>query len=141
MTWRSRITQIRSLDEVPQRPPDQRNVEPRGYVRLRWKVGVGEYLECYEHRLVAGFPDAHVHHHNEVKDDNSRSNLMSLSNADHQAAHALVDDRRIAQLYLSGLSTQKVAQKIGCDPATAWRSLRRSGTPTRTRREAALLNV
>jgi hypothetical protein len=139
MTWTARITSIRALDQVPQRPPDQRNVDGRGYVRLRWKIGIGHYLECYEHRLVAGFPDAHVHHVNESKGDNGMSNLQPLSPGEHTREHNLViDGALVVALYRTGMSTQRIARSIGHDPSAVWRSLKRSGEPTRNHTEAAV---
>jgi len=130
------IRQITSLDEVPPYPPKRYTSGP--YVRLRWKVGPYSYVECYEHRLLAGFPPEIVHHQNENKQDNTAGNLQDLTRAEHMREHhQLADDALITRLYLSGLSTYEVAGAVGLDPSTVWRSLRRSQTPTRSRREAA----
>lgn len=96
---------IRTLthgDVIPQGQP-RRYQNAAGYVRLRWLVAVDEYVEVYEHRLVAGMPDAdlHVHHLNRDRADNRRDNLLVLSAAEHGLLHAREDrgeyDRRLAE--------------------------------------------
>lgn len=78
---------------MPEGQP-KRYLNDAGYVRLRWKVGVEEYVEVYEHRLVAGMPpeEMHVHHRNRVRADNRAENLQVLTFEEHRALH-LDEDR------------------------------------------------
>jgi hypothetical protein len=89
---RSRIgeTSIRQLkpgEPMPDGEPRRYTSDSRGYVRLRWKVGKGEYVETYEHRLVAGIPDADVHHRDGRKGNNDSGNLSPLSKTEHAREH------------------------------------------------------
>src|SRR5258707_5551616 len=72
------IRTLRADEPIPAGEP-RRYKDGRGYVRLRWLVGHAEYVEEYEHRLVAGRPDAEVHHLNGNKADNGRENLLILT--------------------------------------------------------------
>lgn len=83
----SRIRQLKPGEPVPEGEPRRYTSDSRGYVRLRWRVGKGEYVETYEHRLIAGLPAAEVHHDNEVKDDNRPENLHVLGKSEHAAEH------------------------------------------------------
>jgi HNH endonuclease len=84
---RTKIRQLKPSEPRPEGEPKRYTSDKRGYVRLRWKVGPAEYVEVYEHRLIAGVPDADVHHENEDKSDNDPSNLHQLSHADHARLH------------------------------------------------------
>lgn len=89
---------IRELTDISDTP----NGEPKryknaiGYIRLRWKVGKGEYVEAYEHRFVMGLPakNLEVHHINHVKDDNRPDNLVILSKVDHAKLHAKLNQKK-----------------------------------------------
>jgi hypothetical protein len=108
---RATIRQITTLDQVPPFPP-RRYRSSHGYIRLRWRIGPWTYLECYEHRLAAGFPPP---------------------------ARPAIDDAVVARHYATGLSTGQIARLLGATPAGVWRSLRRSGTPIRSHTQAAAL--
>jgi 5-methylcytosine-specific restriction protein A len=84
----TKIRQLKPGDPIPDGVPRRYKSDPRGYVRLRWKVGKGEYVETYEHRLAVGLPEGDVHHENEVKDENTQENLRVMSKADHAREHA-----------------------------------------------------
>jgi transcriptional regulator with XRE-family HTH domain len=131
---------IRSLapgEPLPSTAP-RRYYNAQGYVRLRWRDGDG-YVECYEHRAVMGNPaGVHVHHRNGIRDDNRPENLEALDAALHLGQH--YDDRRIddalaAELYLDGMTTTAVGERLGVTATTITRSLQRSGVPTRSRLE------
>lgn len=96
---RAVIRSLRPGDPIPEGTP-RRYKSSHGYVRLRWLVGPQEYVETYEHRLVAGLPEADVHHRDSVKHNNDPANLAVLSKEDHAAHHALdvsVRSRRITE--------------------------------------------
>jgi DNA-binding CsgD family transcriptional regulator len=157
MTAKVTYRQLQAGDELPTGAP-RRYGDGRGYIRLRWKIGVRSYVEAYEHRLVAGLPDCHVHHENEDKGDNHPSNLTPLSPGDHLRTHgvrhaamiaggaAAPDARytakaamwlRIAELYREGHSTPELGEQFGLDASTVLRGLRAMGVQTRDMAEAA----
>jgi len=89
---RSRMGSIRTLrrdEEVPNEEP-RRYRSGSGYIRLRWKVSTNNYVEEYEHRIVAGRPPEwmHVHHLNGDKTDNRLENLQVMTPTEHQQLHA-----------------------------------------------------
>ena len=65
-------TKVTRLTDVPDRPPNIRHTDKRGYTLLKWRTGRNTYLWCYEHQLVAGLPSGHLHVHH--KDGNTRNN-------------------------------------------------------------------
>jgi DNA-binding CsgD family transcriptional regulator len=69
---------------------------------------------------------AHVHHVNEVKDDNRPSNLAPLEPAEHAALHGH-DPAPYVALHSQGLNTVEIADALGSNPGTVWRILRRAG--------------
>lgn len=93
MTLKKGIRSIRSMDEVPAGTP-RRYRSAAGYVRLRWRVGPGRYVEAYEHRLVMQFPPADVHHRDGSKDNNDPRNLEPLSRVEHARRHAHIERMR-----------------------------------------------
>lgn len=90
-------------EETPDGEP-KRYLNDAGYARLRWLVGPQQYVEVYEHRLVAGLPPAEmdVHHRNRVRDDNRPENLVVLTRSEH----ALLHQREDAEKYAAALSAR-----------------------------------
>lgn len=94
----STIRQLQRGEAVPTSTP-RRYPNRDGYIRLRWKVGIQQYVEVYEHRVVDGIvTDAeHVHHDNLVRHDNEPGNLVELTADEHNQLHA--DMRRGQRTY------------------------------------------
>ena len=88
---RATIRTLRADEPVPVGEP-RRYKNGSGYVRLRWKVGPQQYVETYEHRLIAGLPAGEVHHRDHTRDNNDPANLQVLTkhaHAEHHGAHPL----------------------------------------------------
>ncbi|GGH33995.1 HNH endonuclease [Microbacterium album] len=108
------IRTLRAGDPIPAGEP-RRYLTGAGYIKLRWKVGVEDYVEVYEHRFVMGMPDddLQVHHRNRGRRDNRPENLVVLSAAEHRALHDAEDrpefERRMAERggYRSRAAQQK----------------------------------
>ena len=125
---------LRAGDPIPTTEP-ARYEEKKGYVVLTWKVGPNEYVRTHEHRLIAGFPDAHVHHKNHDKADNVRDNLEPLSASDHARLHAAqrLDRAEAARLYRLGHSTPEIARRFSVHYSNVIRGLRAEGIILRSR--------
>lgn len=131
------IRSLRAGEPIPSGEP-RRYPDQRGYVRLRWRVGVvGEYVEIREHRLVMDAdPDLHVHHLDHVPHNNDPSNLQLLTPEQHRQYHSrhlqkfeLADAIR---LYEAGLSTPQIGRRLGVSGSNVYRRLKRSGFKMRS---------
>lgn len=130
-----KIRTLRSGEPFPTSEP-RRYPDRAGYIRLRWKVGPGEYVEIREHRAVrAGDESDHVHHINHNPADNRLENLVRLSKHEHAAIHGgksrKFNRRRAAQLYEAGLSTPELGRVFGVNAASIYRALRAEGVALR----------
>lgn len=132
---KNKIRQLRAGDAVPTGEP-ARYQSKGGYVRLRWKVGVYDYVEVYEHRIVAGLVSRQVHHKNENKADNSLDNLKPVSTLEHGAEHSRVDMVEAAAFYAAGWSLPRLAARYGVGHVSLMRSLKRRGVVMRTLTQA-----
>jgi len=134
-----RLRYLQRGEPAPEGTP-RRYKASSGYVRLRWNdVGPGQLVECWEHRYVMGFPDAHVHHINGVRDDNRPENLEILSPSDHGAEHRDIDSAACDALHRGGMSVKAIARQVGHDNAAVMRAMKRDGFKVRTLNEAAAL--
>lgn len=91
------VRALRHGDAIPKGEP-RRYLNDAGYIRLRWLVGVDEYVEAYEHRVVMGLPpeDLEVHHKNRRRDDNRPKNLLLLTKSEHALLHQREDAEKHA---------------------------------------------
>jgi predicted transcriptional regulator len=128
-----RIRTLRPGESAPTSEP-RRYKSADGYMRLRWLVGPQQYVECYEHRLVAGMPSEsmEVHHLNGIRDDNRPENLAVLTPEEHQAQHAPSWVEDAVALYEAGWSTTDIAKMLRLDPSVVYRSLALRGVRFRT---------
>lgn len=126
---------IRSLRPGEATPPGEPRRYPNshGYIRLRWKLGRRQYVECYEHRVVDGYvTDAeHVHHKNRRRDDNRPENLEHVTAEQHHEHHASPRTEYVLRRYAEGATTVAIAEELGGDASAIWRLLRRRGVQTR----------
>lgn len=136
------IRTLKQGDPIPAGEP-RRYLNDAGYVRLRWKVGVEQYVEVYEHRLVMGMPpdDLHVHHRNRDRQDNRPENLEVLTWGEHRQRHLGEDRPEFARRraarggYRSRSAQEKASRAIARrekmrDRALAMRAMYESGAST-----------
>lgn len=130
---------IRRLQPEEPRPQGEprRYFDRAGYVRLRWKVGVREYVEIREHRFVVGAgDDYHVHHLDHQPGNNDRSNLVILTPEEHSRYHsqlfAKFDLVEARALYEAGWSTPRLGAHFGVAASCIYRRLKRAGVPLRS---------
>lgn len=130
------IRQLRPGERVPPGEP-ARYRSGHGYIRLRWRIGNGDYVEAYEHRIIDGRATTaeQVHHRNEVKDDNRPENLAHVTAAEHRREHRLIDRQEAISRYEAGESLPTIAQAMQCDPGQLSRLLRDEGVVMRAKRD------
>lgn len=150
------IRALRADEPLPDGAP-RRYRNGAGYIRLRWKVGVEEYVEEYEHRVVMGRPAGmEVHHLDGDKAHNDPSNLIVLTPEAHAELHIALARaagkfrgrardreraaRRIAletvwaeraSMYEQGTSTPEIGRLVGLDGSNIYRGLKRRGVQMR----------
>lgn len=106
---------------------------------LRWKVGVRQYVEAFEHRIVTGRVSPEVHHINGVKTDNRPENLMPVTTLEHGAEHAKWNIEEACERYRAGWSLCALSRDYGVNTTQVLRSLRKRGVRMRTMKEASAL--
>lgn len=136
------IRQLRSGEKVPDFEP-RRYASAQGYVRLRWRIAPGEYVEAYEHRVFDGRVTTapEVHHRDRDRANNDPTNLLPTTVEDHHKHHREVDRAAVVELYQSGMSTPEVGAALGCNPATAYRILKAEGVKPRSLSESQLYGL
>jgi hypothetical protein len=105
-----------------------------GYVLRVWRVAPKTYVQCLEHRVVAGVVTRdHVHHVNGIKDDNRPENLQVISPGEHTRIHHTlpVDEGEICRLYSEGWSSLRISAELGIATATILRVLERNDVERR----------
>jgi hypothetical protein len=89
---------------------------------------------------VAGLQAEHVHHKNELKQDNSPANLQPMSPSAHAQLHGLQRRRfsreQAAELYRLGWGLSIVADYFGVAMPTMHQALKQHGVQMRTSSEA-----
>lgn len=127
-----KIRQLKAGDLIPEGEP-KKYKNQKGYIRLRWKVGINQYVEVYEHRVFDGRVTAHqhVHHKDGNPSNNSSENLTPLNTSDHRKEHRKIDYDAVTLLYNKGLSTPEISLITGWDASSIWRAIDKSGIPKR----------
>jgi hypothetical protein len=127
------IRKLHAGEPIPAGMP-AKYVTSAGYVLLRWKLGPRDYVECLEHRVVAGNPAGRVvHHRNGDRSDNRSANLEVLTRAEHNAEHSVIDALVVRDLYRAGRSTVEIGEQLGYRSASIWKALQRIGEPSMSR--------
>lgn len=131
---------LRPDEPLPAGEP-RRYRDNAGYVRLRWKVGVREYVEVREHRAATGAAlGEHVHHKNHVKNDNRPENLARLTPCEHSHTHGRERRRydldAARAMYEAGYSTPQIGAVFGVHASNIWYGLNGGGHRTRSLKEA-----
>lgn len=131
-TAKTVIRRLRYGDPIPDGEP-RRFPHPNGYVRLRWRVGPHELVECFEHRFVMGMPPdhLHVHHVNHDRSDNRAENLRVVTATEHRREHAATPVDEIKRLYDEGLSIPEVGRRVGIAHSGVYRLLVKEGVEIR----------
>ena len=136
------IRRLRKGESIPSGMP-RRYVTVDGYRLLRWKVGVAQYVEVLEHRVVDGMVTTagNVHHRDYNRQNNHPDNLLYLSPLEHQHHHRDIDRRKVVEYYQRGLSTPEVGRALGCHHSQVYRILVSEGVTVRSISEALQLNI
>lgn len=127
---KSTIRFLKAGEVVPGFPP-KRYTKGTKYVRLRWKVGVRQYVEVWEHRVRDGrVVDGIVHHKNHNKHDNSEDNRVIFhSDAEHLAHHRTISRSEVLRLYSQGVSRSEIARTLSTDSGNISKILTDHGVP------------
>jgi hypothetical protein len=121
--------------------PRLRALKDTGYVRVK-RPGHPEADAAgwaFEHRVVAHDalgpipPGFHVHHKNHDRSDNRLENLEVVSPSEHHARHRAIDHKRIAALYVGGMTSTQIAESEHINSATVSRILASEGIKARGR--------
>lgn len=102
---RQTIRYLKSSEPRPEGEPRRYTSDKRGYVRLRWKIGPGEYVETYE------------------RDDSNRLVGRPIPKR--------IDLPEAVRLLSTGMTQRDVALQLGVDHGALSRALRREGVSTR----------
>ena len=123
---------LKTGEMVPPFPPN-RYIKGHKYIRLRWKLDNGKWVEALEHRVLNGvIVDGEVHHKNHNPKDNSIENLKVFkTRLEHCVEHRKIDHDRIVNYYKSGMSTVQIAKLIGKCNGTVGFILRARGVQMR----------
>ena len=125
------IRRLRDDEPLPPHEP-KRYHRANGYVILRWRVGVEEYVEVYEHRIIAGRPvGKHVHHINRNRADNRPENLKRVTSKEHGAEHVSFDLAEACRLYELGWTLHQLSRRYGVHHVTVLRALKARGVQMR----------
>jgi hypothetical protein len=129
--YQKKIRTLRPGEKVPTGKPTRWVNE--GYVNLRWRIAVGEFVETLEHRVVDGYVTTapEVHHVNRHKADNRSENLEYVTGAEHKHLHREIPDAEIVEMYNQGMSLREISEATGWHRAALGRAIRRSGLKVR----------
>ena len=129
---RATVKSLRTLRADEPRPAGEprRYPDRDGYIRLRWRVGIQEYVEVREHREVMGagpMDGTHVHHRDHDKANNDPANLVRLTPDEHAAIHAAeqlrVNIPRAIAMYREGVGTPEIGRLLGVNASNVYRRL------------------
>lgn len=135
-TWKgTTIRRLRDDEPIPASQP-KRYRTGTGYIVLRWKVGVGDYVEAFEHRIVTGRVSDEVHHINGIKDDNRPENLRPVTSIEHGTEHAGWNIAEAVRLYGSGWSLVRLSKHYVRHSSVILRALKLRGVKMRSPQEA-----